>query len=194
MVTCFLSMKYANISTIDWRNNTSMLWFTGRHFSWHKLPISFILFTWCFGYTSGVVLLQRLSIECSSLLYFFLLHRSSFVGLIAVNIFPLLISAFLIRFGVPYLILPLALFKSFIGGYCSACILMVFGRAGWLISCLFLFSQSISNVVLLEYWIRNIKYTEKWNLSTLSLSLSFCFINCTIDYLLVRPFLIELAG
>jgi len=134
-----------------------------------KISLPVLSFVWCLGLSCGFWLVTPAEPFSTALMYAFVSERGSIFGLLVVNLLPILISALVVRYQVIALVLPIAFFKAFLVGFCYSCVLCAFASAGWLICLLTLFSQSISAVLLLWFWIRNIDRTGSWHFKELLL-------------------------
>ena len=118
----------------------------------------------------------------------------SIVGLSGVILFPFLISAVILYVEKPYLLFPLSFLKSllFSLAFTATCINYTF--AGWLVSGLLLFTDSVSFLLLQWYWIRNINGFQKTATSDLLCIFLLALIIGIADLLLVSPYLTALMN
>lgn len=166
--------------------------FTNRNFSWNTFSIPVLVFLWCFGYSSGFCLPVINRAEHREILQALIHNSNSLFGSLCASVIPFLLSALFVHLGVPFFLLPISFVKSFIDGYSHICILSSFSRSGWLVSLLFLFSQSVSNVILIHYWVRNINCAGKQNIVRLIHIFLICFFVCAFEHFGLRPFLSDL--
>lgn len=152
----------------------------------------FLAIFWILGLLTGSFFAFKAPSAYTSLLRMITTERVSIIGLGLILFFPLIISAIVVHFSVPLLLLPLAFFKAFFFSFFSYGFVLAFGNAGWLVRWLFVFSDSCMIIPLLWLWFRNIS----GNRGTLKNDLVLCsvfaaFFGC-IDYFTISPFTLML--
>lgn len=159
---------------------------------WNRIGISCLVFTWCLGLSCGFQLVSFSEPKLSSLMDVLIIRRGSIIGLMMINILPLVISAVIIRFRIPYLLVPIVFFKALLRGFSLSCFLHAYCNSGWLLAFLLMFSQSGSTVFLLWFWVKHIHYTGVWHGRGFLIAGFADFVFVIFEYLIIQPFLIEL--
>lgn len=159
---------------------------------WHKTAIVSLSFLWCFGLSCGFLFALYVEPYVSSWMYSRVVGPVSIVGLLVAHVFPLIISIIAIRFRVTAVTLPIALFKSFLIGFCQCCVYFVFGNAGWMVKTLLMFSGSVNSVLLLYFWVLFINQTGQWHIKESLMFLSITVSVCMLDFYFVAPYLFSL--
>lgn len=144
---------------------------------------------WITGLGFGFYLSLNVSVSNLRAMYNVALYPLSFLRLFLVLIFPLLLSALLIQSSVFWLLPVVAFLKAMSFSCCSCGIMIAFASAGWLVRSLFFFSQSVSILLLIWFWIRHSGGQLKNFRSDLLISACLIFLICCIDYFAVSPFL-----
>lgn len=165
--------------------------FTTRYTSWKTITLPALAFIWCLGFASGYWLCIPQGSECLDLFQSVCLRDIAFERSLIASLIPVILSALIFRYAAPSLILPIVFTESFISGYCHSLILLCFGRAGWLIVTLFWCPRSVSNVILINYWISNIDNAEERNTVRLRRTIAICFLVSVLEHMLIRPSGIE---
>lgn len=157
-------------------------------FSSHRKNTIFISCTWLLGLFAGLlVALRTVTIHntwTQSLQY----SDLSVVGFFAMLILPYLLSAILFRVSSWKFVLPLIFLKAFIYSWCATTIVRAFGYSGWLFRFLLLFSDSLTVVLLLWFWIRNCNYDVAGRQRDLLFCLVLTLIIGCIDCSMISPF------
>ena len=123
----------------------------------------------------------------SSLMPTVSLSRLSIVYHILWLCVPFFILYFLLRISKLYLILPFVFGKAYIYFFCKFSFRLAYGTAGWLVSELVFFSDSILMCVLLFFWnLPDIKGRKLDRLAAICLIV--LFLVGIIDYCAVSPF------
>ncbi len=154
-----------------------------------QLRLSPILFwiVWTFGLLSGLYVVSESNDSARSVFLLFLSSRSTLVGLILTQMFPLVFSCFIFWLSKPNLIHLVIFIKAFLFAYCAFGIVLAYGTAGWMIRWIILFSSSCSTLPLLWFWCRNFtKKGESYCQDLLVCAFSLILI-CVFDYLAVLP-------
>ena len=168
--------------------------FFTRYASWRTIALPALVFVWCLGYASGYWLCIPQEAEYIDLFRSVSVDGTAFSRLLITSLLSVFLSALIFRYAAPYLILPIIFAKSFASGYCHSLVLWCFGRAAWLIFALFWFLKSISNVILIDYWIANLAYTKKWDVVRLRRIVAIYLLVSILECYLIRPFGIELIS
>lgn len=151
--------------------------------------IILLAFSWIAGMFFGLNESVPDTAVTVSLMHTVVRSSVSIVGLIAVLVFPLIISALAVFLSAPLVFLPLAFFKAFGYTVCSILIVSAFGSAGWLIRGLLLFSDTCMSIALLWFWFRNIEGKRLSSKKDLAVCAIFALLVGCIDYFVVSPFL-----
>lgn len=144
---------------------------------------------WIAGMLTGLHISNTVNAFDNSLMRAAVLSGVSMVGLLAVVLFPLILSAIAVYFSVPLFFFLLSFGKAFGFAFCSFRILTAFGSAGWLVRWLLLFSDTCMSVVLLWFWIRNINGIGASSKKDLAVCAAFALLIGCFDYFVVSPFL-----
>lgn len=159
---------------------------------WRKNVILSLSFLWCFGLSCGFLFALYAEPYVYSWMYSRVVGSVSIVGLLVAHVFPLIFLIIVIRFRVTAVALPIALFKSFLMGFCQCCVYYAFGNAGWMVKSLFMFTGSVNSVLLLYFWILYIHQTGQWHLKAAIVFLSAAVSVCVLDFYFVAPYLFSL--
>ena len=112
----------------------------------------------------------------------------SIPGLLLSLFLPFVFSVLVVWMRLPILLLPIAFIKSICFSFCTSCLILAFGNAGWLLYRFYVFSDSFAVVILLWFWNRRIcESAHNLILETLCCFLAlFCVF--FIDLNIVSPF------
>ena len=168
--------------------------FTTRYASQKTITLATLAFVWCLGLSSGFWLWTPQGSEHWDAFQSFCLRDITIAGSLITSLIPVILSALIFRYAVPYLILPIVLAESIVMGYCHSLVLWRFGHAGWLIIVLFGLSRYISNILLIDYWISNIGKAGEWDVLRLKRVIVICFLVSVLEHYLIHPFGIELIS
>ncbi len=164
---------------------------SSRATGWRNIAVWILAFLWAIGLVLGACVSAG-SFGNAAMMRIAAQSNVSIVGSCVVVLLPLLLSVVSVYFGMPFLILPLCLIKSFSFGYISSYTLHVFGDAAWLVRSLFLLSDIAMNVFMLWFWFRHISgRKEKLFNDTLVCLIGACIVAAT-DHLFASPFLVML--
>ena len=145
---------------------------------------------------SGIMLGYGASTDINSLsvsmMHAASLRSVSIVGVFFPLFFPLLITFVVNRFLKPHWILPVVFTKAFCFCFCSCTCIRAFGSAGWLIKCLFLFSDSIGILVLLWLWLSILHSDCKIRPISFAAASFILLAVSTLDYYVIAPFTVLL--
>ena len=145
---------------------------------------------WLTGLLSGAY------IACSSNPSVFLLMRSaprsavSIVGLLAVMLLPLLLTALAVYISRIFFLIPVAFVKAFLFSYLSVAVYCSRSTGGWLLWFLFLFSDIFSAPVFLRLWMR-ISGAERKGTLFLGSAVAVLMIGF-LDFQYISPFLAKI--
>lgn len=153
------------------------------------LPI--ILF-WLIGMILGAVCAQLTYHGFSPYLRASVLRRVSFLGLMAVHGFPIILSVLIVRFNRLSLFYPLAAGKAFCFSFCLCAVRCCFGSAGWLVRWLLMFSDSCMLLPLTWLWLRCVSCRCATFKRDVVICSAISAVICIVDYFVVSPFLVSL--
>lgn len=145
-----------------------------------------LLIGWVLGILLGCLSSRFLS-DVASLMHTLMYSGMSIVGGLAVCFLPLLITAIILWFKKVWLLIALAFTKAFLFGAASGIIMQAFRHAGWLLRCLFLFSDSVLSVLYVHLWFTIIKDRTDSKKALLHTAI-YCSAVFIIDYFVVAPF------
>lgn len=157
-----------------------------------KARIIYLAFSSCLGSSFGIYTAGLSSFDISFLMRMAGVCRVSIVGLAAVTLLPLLITAAAVLLSKPNLLFLLTFAKACLYSYCLYGICCGFTGAGLLVCFLLLFSDSA--VVLLIHWFsfRNICGFTDSSFRELLGIIVFCISVGIVDYCIVSSFLTSL--
>ena len=107
---------------------------------------------WTAGVVFGAFCYCSSPPEVASLMHRAVFCSASIVGLLNAALIPFLLSALLMALSMPNLLFGLCFVKAFLFSFVSMGILACSGSGGWLLRCLFLFSDCAVLPVLFGYW------------------------------------------
>lgn len=147
-----------------------------------------ISLTWLFGFTSSIFVATSIISQPSSAV----MSRESFISLIAVLTFPLLLSTLLITLNKVVLIIPFVFIKAFSFGFVGSAFTVIYGTAAWLIRSFVLLSTFCNAATFLLYLLRNC-YSKRTKLySDCIVYILVNFIIGIMDYYIISPSLFNL--
>ncbi len=153
-----------------------------------RLQRVLVAVVWISGLILGIFLSRPISSDTFALIRTIRYSQTSFLRLFLFLVFPLILSVAVVWLRVPILILPLVFIKAVCFALCASVIILAFDDAGWLLSRLYIFSDTFAVIVLLWFWNR---YINGWTFK-LKTDFVLCFIVlfiiCCIDSLFVSPF------
>ena len=114
---------------------------------------------------------------------------ASFIWVLAVMFFPLLLSASAVLFNISGLIPFIAFIKSACFTFCVSQIFRFMGDAGWLISSLLLFTSTWNMPILFFFWFRHVHGEKAGVCEDLLKCFIFEVLVAAIDTILVAPIL-----
>lgn len=145
-------------------------------------------FAWLAGLVAGVLTATQSTTIHNSLTQLLSYSRLSVIGFLASLSLPFLLSAIFFKMSLFCLVIPLIVWKAFSYGWCVCAILISFADAGWLLSRLFLFSDSIVTVLLLWFWVRCLDMKNNRRQVDLLLCLVITLAIGCIDCCVISPF------
>lgn len=107
---------------------------------------------WITGVVFGVFCYCSSPPEVASLMHRAVFCSASIVGLLNAALIPFLLSALFMALSMPIMFFGLCFVKAFLFSFVSVGILACSGSGGWLLRCLFLFSDCAALSVLFGYW------------------------------------------
>ena len=117
--------------------------------------IASLVFCWFFGFVIGVYLSFSQDSVCISLMHSVLTVQVSFVGLATSVFIPFILSAFAVYLHLTVIIRMICILKAMATGYCVVSLILLFQVASWVLCLLLLFADSLYQVFLFRFWIRN---------------------------------------
>ena len=160
----------------------------------YRIHLLLVSFAWCIGLIAGSLFATYTTTIHNSLTQMLSNSHLSVLGFVALQIFPFLLSAFLLRMFDYKAIIPLIICKAFSFGFCACFFIAHFDYSGWLLRWLFLFSDSVSSVFLIWFWIRCVNGYMKRRQNDLMLCIIFVLIIGFIDSYYISPFGISLLS
>lgn len=153
-----------------------------------KRPVLFLAICWLLGIAIGIVWATTVPSSVFSLMLTSLCRRVSIVGLLVVLVFPLFSSAVAFLFNRLRYIYLLAFLKGICYGFCILILLILFGKAAWLVRCFILFSDSCVLIPLFLFWIRHLNCSSRGLCKDVIYCFALSFLAGAVDYLFVSPF------
>lgn len=151
-----------------------------------------LAFTWTLGLIAGYYVLDQTPLISLMRSSHFL--RMSIVDLILSLAIPFLVSFILLRYFSFYSVLPFVFLKALSYFLCYGGITLIFGNAGWLLSGMLLFSDSIFVIMLLLIWF-NAAIGKKPNLRRCIAAYIISSIAIVyLDYFVVSPYVAMLLN
>lgn len=147
---------------------------------------------WTVGLLAGYFTARQLSETTYSAMRMAVRTPVSIVGLITVIFLPLLLSVAALIISKPVLFIPFAFFKSFLYSFTVSAVMFAFYDAGWLVTRLLVFSESVMSIVLLWFWFRNLHRKNNTFLTDVMISTFIAAAVFVIDFYAVSPFLASL--
>ncbi|MDO5545243.1 MAG: hypothetical protein Q4F81_05400 [Eubacteriales bacterium] len=143
---------------------------------------------WISGVVCGVFCYWASSPEIISLMRRTPVCSVSIVGLLNAALMPFLLSAFIMVFSVPWMILGISFVKAFLFSFASMEILVNFGSGGWLLRYFLLFSDCAALPLLYWYWLRSVSMTRnlRWLVDTCIVLVALVMIT-VLDYRVIAP-------
>ena len=164
-----------------------------KHITPCMIRVCFLAFLWISAMLAGI-LVCSVDSRIHSLMLVAPGCSLSIVGVLVITILPLAISIAGLaanKFAILYIIY---IIKAFTSGYLLFAILRVYGSAGWLMHLLLLFSDNMTNFLILWITFRHIKGKSNTFLFDALICTTISIAIGITDYLFVAPFLCAIAG
>ena len=140
-----------------------------------------LAFVWTLGLCSGQVVCLMSEPTCTSLMHSAACSTVSIVCLLH-TFFPFFLSAVAYFMHTPRMLLPLSFGKAFLSSYASFAIRKLFGTAGWLARCFFMFSDLCTLPMLYFFWYRCLSDDREVSVSEVILLMALALLIASIDY------------
>lgn len=143
---------------------------------------------WINGIAFGIFCYSSSSAEVTSLMHRAFSCPVSIVGLLNAALIPFLLSALFIALSMPVMLFGLCFLKAFLFSFVSMGVLTCAGSGGWLLRCLFLFSDCVTLPVLFGYWFGCVSTPKKSRL-VLATCVVFLVLSLVtiLDYHVIAP-------
>lgn len=151
-----------------------------------------LAFSWFLGLASGAYSAASADISNFSLMLVDLDFRVSIFGLLAVQLLPLLFSAFAVYISCFWLLISIAFWKAFSYAYVCTGLMLISGSGGILLCCLFLFSDVFSVPLLCWFWLKAFERSQKAALRCAAALVPAITAIVWLDHQFVSPFLVNL--
>ena len=115
--------------------------------------------------------------------------RPTFLSVLAVTVFPFLVSAVLSLAGQLWLIPCISFLKAFGFAYISVLVMNAYGSAGWLIQFLTMFSDCVSLPLLWWFWCSLLKSERSLQISAAAAPILVLIAAIWVDHRMILPFL-----
>ena len=146
----------------------------------------------CFGAACGILAAFRSEESVLSLMRIAAGAHVSIVGLSVSAFLPFLFAAFAVYIRQPWFLCILCFVRMLAFTYLGCCMHLAFGSAGWLLRCLFQFTDSCTLALLCWFSLRQLSACPVFPVRDLAVCSAFCLITCVTDYLMISPFLASL--
>ena len=117
----------------------------------------------------------------------------SFLSIISVLLFPVVVSFLAVFAGMRWLIFPLVFLKAIAFAYVGWSVVITFGSAGWLLRLLIMFSDCACIPLFLWFWNRAINSEFDSLLPAFFVTILITLGVGLIDYCVISPFLASLT-
>lgn len=154
-----------------------------------RSPYLYLASFWLAGFVSGILFSLHAD-SLAALQGVFFLRRQTVAGLTVVLIFPLLISVLLLR--KPVLLYIVSFTKSFCLGCSSGYVLTFSLASGWLISFLFLFSDTLFQPWLYFFWASHLDGNQEKLVKHIAVCSLAAVTIGLVDLFFISPFLMTL--
>ena len=166
---------------------------TSKHALWwrHTAP-GLLAASWGLGILLGYFVASSVSQTLVELVPQTTCQIMSMTGCLSVTVLPFFLTAFVVTFSEPCLLLFISTCKAFSFSFCAWGVCLAYGQCGWLVLFLFLFSDFLLIPLQYFYWLRHIRgdrAPESWELPIL---LGAAILVGYVDYHFVAPFLASL--
>lgn len=146
-------------------------------------------FAWTIGLILGGFLSLSVDTIVSSSMRAAATSSMSIIGFLSVLLLPLVLSAFVVCFSKNCFLVPIAFLKAILFSFVAVGVITSFGTAGWLVSCLLLFSDCLVLPLLWWFWLCSAS-AKRADVLRCGFLVCVCIllIGC-FDYYTVAPFL-----
>ena len=150
----------------------------------------FVLSVWiAFGCITGAVFALNISNSFLLLMRSELFCGMSIFWLILASFLPFLISAFAVYFMKCWIFYPIGFSRGFWLCFLAVAVIRIFGSAGWIVNCLFLFSGILTLPLLCWFWIRRFSLSREMIRRDFLICLIAVIIICYLDNSVFFPLL-----
>ena len=150
-----------------------------------------LAFSWLLGLVLGAFVPLYATESVLSLMRCALYAPVSIVSLLSAALLPFLCSAIAISASAPAILLCICFLKAFSFSAVSAFVFYTFGSAGWLVRCLFLFSDIATAPLFFSFCRRHMITPPSLSLTDISVCV-LAGVFCFIDWAYISPLLSEL--
>ena len=157
-----------------------------------KMKLRVLVYSWVSGLILGAVLAVSSGNLLDSTMRAAVSGSMSISGLIAVQLLPLLLSAYAVYYTQPVLLVSVIFLKAFLFAYAGAGILILYPVSGWLIRSLLMFSDILTIPVLWFIWICVVPAAQYPMLRRIAVSALWSVLVGCVDMTLIAPFLARL--
>lgn len=151
-------------------------------------------FAWCAGLLSGMFFVAQLDGAVLSWMRTAAGGRVSIVGLLLGNLLPFFLCCIAFSFSIPRLAYAVCFLRSALYGFCALGVGLAFGRAGWLVQILLLFSDILTMPALLWFCLRHIHGEFRSRGRDFTLCAGYTAAVSAMELLWVAPFLAQLLS
>ena len=146
----------------------------------------------CCGAACGIFVARGSEESVLSLMRMAVVSHVSIVGLAVSALLPFLFAALAAYVGQPVLLYILGFLRMFGFTFLGCCIQLAFGSAGWLLRCLFQFTDGCALVLLCWFSLRRIAVPAGFPIRDLAVCAVICVAASALDHLMISPFLAAL--
>ena len=146
----------------------------------------------CCGAVCGIYVAFGSEESVLSLMRMAMVSRVSIVGLTVSAVLPFLFAALAAYVGQPVLLCILGFLRMFAFTFLGCCIHLAFGSAGWLLRCLFQFTDGCALALLCWFSLRLIPAPAGFPTRDLGFCAVVCVAVSALDHLMISPFLAAL--
>lgn len=147
----------------------------------------------CFiGAACGIYAAFRSEDSVLSLMRMAVSAHVSIVGLTVSALLPFLFAAFAAYLEQPVFLCILCFLRMFAFTFVGCCLHLAYGSAGWLLRCLFQFTDGCVLALLCWFSLRQISASTTFPVRDMAVCCGLCIVTCAMDYLMISPFLASL--
>ena len=157
----------------------------------HTWSILLLSLVWAIGLLLGTRLAVIFSLNIHTNPHAIIVSVYSPMRVLILSVFPFLLTILFLHFSLSPFIYLIVLSKGLLYSFSFSLISFTFPASGWLLHILFMFTQSITSVVLLWFWIRCADNCYDARSET-SIALSLITVTCVVNQFIVFPFLTSL--